>query len=474
MRIGIDFGTATTCVAVVRDLTTLATELISLDNGSPLVESKVWIDHNDNGRPLVKSQSAHERSPLDLFAGAERCFHSYWLERVEAWQDGLKQSKWKRDGRESALMLSYFKPELADEPAPSVEPVAVGERSVYDPLGQSEDLTVYYEDRIVADPAPDTDDMVAATAAILRRAVELAVGNSRAKVDLIVIGTPSIASGVVGKEGRRAKERRDEAVGLAEINRDFGSQEFRVEYLGEAEAASYGLGTSRLDGNEFYSIIIDMGAGTTDFALVRMVRGLSGDYVPDEVPVSGSVRQAGRNINAAIADCLRQDFHSRNAMAAMDRRALQVFMDERIEEVKRTLPKNEDALRIRFADLASHVAGSEHDEMLRGDLSRVSWPVLGLDSPTLVHSFDRHLAEWAKKLGQFLGTCATYTEAEEDMPVRVELVGGGLRFPLARARIAQILQAVGLDHVPVEYRDASDAAQTVVARGLARRAALIG
>src|SRR3982751_4212440 len=133
LRLGVDFGTATTCVATVSNLAEFRPEVIPIAGDRPFVDSLVWVSQPNGKPPIVQSGNALGRSPIAVFDPARTSFWEYWGERVKAQADGVKWYYWRSEAREQSMLLSYFKPELADNPAPRSELFPATVRSTFDP-----------------------------------------------------------------------------------------------------------------------------------------------------------------------------------------------------------------------------------------------------------------------------------------------------------------------------------------------------
>ena len=475
LRLGLDFGTATTCVATVPDLASFRPEVIPLEGGAPFQNSSVFLDAPNGARPIVSSDSQHGRCPLALFGPAEQRFAAYWKERVQAQADGVAWSSWQHVlGRERAMLLTYFKPELADHPVRRPVLVPQVRYGIYDALGQWDDVQIDLIEREVATPEPDTHDLVAATAAIIRVAVERSVTQHRARVSLLVIGMPSFGAGSDAAEAGRARDRRTEAVARSGVAHDFGTSDFRLEFLGEAQAAAVALDVVA-DADEAYAVVIDVGAGTTDLALLPFRRSGHGRRIAGEPVLTQSDRFAGRDLNLAVALALKVNKHFRDAtdlLDGLDRRAWQLIMDQEVERIKRAIGHEEVRHTMRLAGLAAHVEGCEEYERRNRVLRRVPDWWLGQRSPALRAAVERSCRDWRNRVADFLERSAQLVHADGGTLVAVELVGGAFRFEPLRHVLDGAVRTAGLTHVPVRYRDDGGAAQTAVARGLARWAAM--
>jgi hypothetical protein len=464
LRLGIDFGTATTCVATVRNHTTFAPVVIPLDGSASFADSVVWVHATD--KPLVTSASKYERAPHAVFHQAKLEFKAFWAERVKAQADGVQWARWRDARRERSMLLSYFKPELADKHEPQYEDVIVT-KMVWDPMSQSEDVYDYYQRREIADPRPDTDDLVAATAALLKNVVGTAVDRYGESVERIAVGVPSFADQSSDGEAHHACERRREALRMA------GLGDVHVDFVGEAQAAGFGLDVAS-DVNEAFAIVVDVGAGTTDLALVPYARGKSGRLEPGNPLLHGSIRFAGRDINAAIAGALPNvNPRIRRVYDAMDMRSWQLLVDEDVEELKRSLRHESMRHTIQVNRYAAHHEGCLLDEERRGAL--YCW--VPLDDISLQHGAIRASVQdackaWREQVVRFLSDAREVLGSKSRRLAGIEMVGGAFKFdPLQRALTAAVRSA-GWEGVPVRFRNQGDECQTVVARGLARWLAL--
>jgi hypothetical protein len=152
LKVGIDFGTSTTCVAVL-DPRTLQPRVEAILDSGPLLESAVWIARSGD-EPIVQSSSTHRRHPRAVAALARRRFESYWRERMEAHRDFVTRAHWERADREADLLLTHFKPELADSTAHNAL-VSVTPIEWFDQMSQSTIVYGYRESvlRLLANPS---------------------------------------------------------------------------------------------------------------------------------------------------------------------------------------------------------------------------------------------------------------------------------------------------------------------------------
>lgn len=476
LRLGLDFGTATTCLATVRDASTFRPEVISLDGDEPFVASSVFLDEPNGTPPIVPSASVSGRAPLALFGEAERRFTRYWQDRVSAQADGVNWYHWTASqNRERALLLTYFKPELADFPVRRPVRVPVVRYGIYDALSQSDDVHIDYIEREVATPEPDTDDLVASTAAIIRSAVERSYRQLSEKVSLLVIGLPSFGESGDANEASRAQQRRLDAVRLSNVHRDFGTHDFRVEFLGEAQAAAFSLDLDA-DRREVFAVIVDVGAGTTDLALMPFERSLRGRFVAQRPLLTASSRFAGRDLNLAVALALQTKKEFREAISLldqMDRRAWQLVMDREVERIKRQIERTETSHSMRLASVAAHVDGCEEYENRVKKLRKVLRWDLSTRTQSLRSAVGNACADWRSSVSTFLTQSIELVGAKgADSLVSIELVGGAFRFEPFREVMDSAVRGAGLSHSLIRYRDDGASAQTAVARGLARWAAM--
>lgn len=469
LRLGVDFGTATTCVAVIRDLSDLTPDVVPID-GRSFASSTVWVDSPNGKGALVQSRSVVGRCPLSVFSSAQADFDAYWKQRVAAQADGVKWYRWKQDRREESMLLSYFKPELSDTPQP-VEVAMPGQvTSDYDPMTQSENLEVYYVTRKLASPTPDTDDLIAATAALLRDAVRAAVLRYGDRVSRLAIGLPSFAGGSDAGEKQLATDRREAAVELARIAADFGARDFRVQFLGEAQAAAVGLDVESEEPT-VYSVVVDVGAGTTDLALVPYTRGPHGRYRAEAPVMSRSLRFAGRDMNTALAAALMLNRQIRTAYSFMDERSWQLLVDEDVERIKRGLARESKTFKIPFPRYAAHYEGNAVDAARAELLRRAVFEDLSLHDPAIRAAIQSACKKWLAFIAAFLSDVAEHLGPGVDLSA-IELVGGAFKFEPLHLALKGAVRKAGLNGVPVRFRNVGDESQTVVARGLARWVAL--
>jgi hypothetical protein len=468
LRIGLDFGTATTCVATVPNFAEFRPEVVPLRGTLLFANSSVWITGTKEEPPVVRSESRNSRAPAAVFERAEASFNTYWAERVRAQKDGVRWHRWKEQGREGSMLLTYFKPELADDPVRKVLEVADRVVETWDGLSQSADVNIYTSTRVISDPDPDTDDLVAATAAVIRAGVEAATKQYRQKVSLLMIGMPSFGAQASPEEVSRAAQRRLDAVKLAAIGEDFGTEDFRTEFQGEAQAAGFGLD---LEGDfpEAYAFIVDVGAGTTDLALVPYRRDRGTRLVPQAPIAEQTMRFAGRNLNEAVVRALLRDKNVAEAKDAMDDRSWQLLVEQDGERIKRDLAKHEQAFRIGFHRYAADTRddGRWYNERRRA-LNRTVTVEIGLESPSIADEVGHSCQHWSRFVRDFLQRALALCPGPL---VGVELVGGAFRFTPLLTTLKSVVEECGIT-APLTYRTLGDESQTVVARGLARKAAM--
>ena len=473
LRLGVDFGTATTCVAVMNE-STLQPRIVPVLAGQPFVDSLVWFDVEDGRKAILKSTSIHKRHPLSICQDALLDFNSYWRSRVDAFKDFSTRANWA--SRESAMLLSYFKPELADpEVVDEFEsPVYAYRYATNLYTGESMLLSSGYLGVVrhqIARPAPATPDYVAGTAALFRAAVQAAVDGSRQRVSTLAIGMPSFELGTT-TEARRAEATRRDALELARIQADFGDRDFKIVFCGEALAAAWGLDVVG-EQERPVMLVVDVGAGTTDLSLIELQRARSGKWEPSAELLHHSLRWAGRDLNAAIAHAMMEHPSMRHVRQAMDPRAWQRLLDHEVEAIKRSLNSVPQWYRVPLHELAAHPDGVSDARRHFERLHRVVNMSLGLGD--VEGSVRRSFQGWERSVREFLEkAAATLGPAGVKRLAAIELVGGAFRFPLLHDLANRLLTESPFPNVGVNYRDAGGTeAQTVVARGLARRAMLV-
>jgi molecular chaperone DnaK (HSP70) len=469
LRLAVDFGTATTCVATIRNLSTLEPELVPIENNDLLSDSVVWSARPEGRTPLVGSKNKYGRVPLQLFEPAKKTFEDYWRERVKAQSDGVAWYNWRKADREQSTLLRYFKPELADEPGPAFTrlPGAIAYR--YNPITESSDVTIEDTQTEVSNPDPDTDDLVAATAALLRRSVDCAVTMYREKVQRLVIGVPSFGTFADG-EGKRSCDRRREAVKLARIADDFGTPDFELSFVGEAEAAGFGLDLPA-GSKEVYAIVVDMGAGTTDLGLIPFNRE-SGRWMAGPPILQSTIRFAGRDINIALANglCSRRELSL--AREAMDDRSWRYLVEDGVEGLKRDLTNEEQQFKISLPKYAAKVESIATEDSKVRALRKTVFYDLSLQSGIIRSAVHEACRPWRDEIASFLLEGIGMLEKSRTGIGSIEMMGGAFRFEPLRHALKAAVTVASLGHVPLRFRDAGGEAQTVVARGLARWVAL--
>jgi molecular chaperone DnaK (HSP70) len=407
--------------------------------------------------------------PLAICDVASVAFRNYWRERLEAQSDALSWANWQREGRESSLLLRYFKPELSDDPAPSYAYLAGRVKAVFDPLRQSSEVVVSRRRLEVGSGKPETDDLVAATGALLRKGADAAVSRYREKIERLVIGVPSFADLTRG-EGKNACDRRREAAEASYIARDFGTTDFALSFLGEAQAAGVGLNIDT-GLEEAYSIIIDMGAGTTDMGLIKY-RRRSGQWLAENPVIQKTIRFAGRDINLAIADALCQDGDMALARQSMDDRSWQLLLDEIVERIKKEIVRDRKKFEIPLHDYARRAESCGTEMPAVHALRRTLTFSLSVDDKPIRDSLRAACKAWSEEIFYFLIEALDHIRTQSARLNGIELVGGAFRFQPLRQHIWTVVHDAGAANVPIQYRDNLGEAQMVVARGLARWVAL--
>lgn len=466
-------------MATVPDVANFQARVIPIEGGSPVSPTSAFIDRPYGSVPLIVSTSPIGRSPLAVFGEAHSRFESFWAERRHARSCGVRWADWEGGvpSREEGLLLTYFKPELADYPVrvPIRVPRIVNSR--FNQLSQYEEFDVEFDERSAAIPDPDTHDLVSATAAVLRSCVERALERQGPgeRISHLTIGMPSFADDVPSLEQERARDRRFEAVDLARIAEDFGTPDFRTELYGEAEAAAWSVDID-LDRPIAYKIVVDVGAGTTDLALVEYRRERSGRYRVSQRVKSGSIRYAGRDLNLALALVLRDNTEFLDGIRALDqvdRRAWQYVMDHEVEKLKVGLSSLPSTFRIGF-----HKASAYEDTTI--DMARIAHALqktaifrLAVQDERVRKAIGAALSkEWLPAVSSFIESALREIGDRRDF-AGVEKAGGAFRFAPLRAQLMEALRHNDLPNTMVQFRDEGGEAQTMVARGLARWTALL-
>jgi hypothetical protein len=94
-----------------------------------------------------------------------------------------------------------------------------------------------------------------------------------------------------------------------------------------------------------------------------------------------------------------------------------------------------------------------------------------LESPDVKIEIQKACRKWIESVSSFLQTAKGMLSASD--PLFIEMVGGAFKFEPLRLALKSAATQAGLSEVPIRYRAEHDESQTVVARGLARRAALM-
>ncbi len=478
VRLAVDFGTATTCMATVPNVAEFRSKVIPIEAEDAIASTAVFLDRPNGSSPLVTSSSPHGRSPLGVFSSAFELFDTFWADRREARGCGVKWSQWMegQPSREEGLLLTYFKPELADHPVRVPIRVPRITHETWDPMAQFAHMEVEYHERSAASPDPDTHDLVSATAAVLQSCVRTAVSTLRPgeRISMLAIGMPSFSTDLSSPERARAESRRREAVEMAGIAKEFGTSDFRVELYGEAEAAAWGVDIDA-DRQTVYKIIVDVGAGTTDLALVEYHRDRGGRYRVVRRVSTESLRYGGRDLNLALSMILRDNAEFRDGVEvldAVDQRAWQYVMEHEVERLKCGLSEKRRSFGIDFSRASTFEAGNFDLEKIARALRRTAFFQLAANDQRLRVAVGSAVAkEWLPKVSSFIRASLDQIADRRDF-VGVEKVGGAFRFAPLNAQLLEALRQNGLPLTQVQFRDEGGEAQTMVARGLARWAAL--
>lgn len=479
LRLAVDFGTATTCMATVPNVLDFQARVLPIEDVAPIARTAVFLDRPHDTSPLVRSKSTVGRSPLAAFDDAYRQFDHYWSARRDARTCGIKWAAWEHGmpSREEGLLLTYFKPELADHPVRVPIRVPQVRLGRFDPMAQYQETDIEFEERSAAMPDPDTEDLVSGTAAVIRRCVQRALESAGPgeRLSHLTIGLPSFGSDVTTEEADRARTRRLEAVTLAGIADDFGTDDFRVELYGEAEAAAWSVDLD-LDRPVVYKIIVDVGAGTTDLALVEYHRERGGRYRVERRVRSETLRYAGRDLTLALSLVLRTNpefLRGTTALDQVDKRAWQYVMDHEIEKVKCGLTVDPTVFSIDFSRASAHEDATDSMARIAHHLRCSAFVRLAANDPAIRNVVGAAAAKsWLPTVSEFIA------KALEEPGVRnnfagVEKVGGAFRFAPLHAQLLEALRRNHLAPTQVQFRDQKGEAQTMVARGLARWTALL-
>lgn len=465
-------------MATVPDLTDFRAQVIPIEEIEQISRTAVFIDRPGTRQPLVRSTSPVGRSPMGTFEQAYAQFNEYWALRREARKDGVKLAEWTQGvpNREEALLLTYFKPELADHPVRVPIRVPKNVWGKFDPITKADDLEVVFEERDASTPNPETEDLIAATAAVIRRCAERAIEmrGIGERIQTLTIGMPSFSEDVSSAEATRAADRRREAVQLARIAEDFGTSDFHVQLYGEAEAAAWSLDIDS-DRPTAYKIIVDVGAGTTDLALVEYRRDKAGRYSVSNRVLSQSIRYAGRDLNLALAMVLQTNEEFQRGTQVLDEcdpRAWQYVMDNDVERVKCGLAPDKRKFSIAFNRASAHMWGTLEMNKAAQALQCTAFFQLAAGDPSI-----RSAVGGAAKKQWLPGVTTFIQRAIADIPDRrdfagVEKVGGAFRFAPLNALLIAALREADVPPVTAKFRDERGETQTMVARGLARWAAL--
>jgi molecular chaperone DnaK (HSP70) len=472
LRLAVDFGTATTCVATVPDLQTFQPKVLPIDGENTVVSTAVFLDRAVRTAPLVQSRSSVGRHPLGVFSAAYDLFDAYWAQRRLARTDGVAWGDWERSNREEAMLLTHFKPELSDNPVrvPLRVPRIIW--GSWDGLAQSQDYAIVFDERSVSTPDPDTDDLVAATASVLRFSVERALESSPPgeRISHLAIGVPSLSGDSSSDELDRASQRRREAVDLARIKEDYGTSDFQVLLHGEAEAAAWSIDIDS-ERQVVYKVIIDVGAGTTDLALIEYERERPGIYRVGRCVMSKSIRFAGRDMNLALAMVLRDSLEFRRGIEALDqtdKRAWQNLMYGEVERIKCNLSTQATRHSVDFGMASAHMWGTAEMDRIAHALRCTAIMSLSSTDPRVKGIARAALRkEWLPTVSDFIAQCIAHVGDKREL-LSVEKVGGAFRFAPLNAELITALQQQSLPITNLRFRDDAGRAQTMVARGLAR------
>lgn len=477
LRLAVDFGTATTCMATVRNVADLEPTVIPIEDGAQIARTAVFLDRPAGTQPLVRSASQVGRSPLGAFGDAMTLFDAYWTDRRHARTCGVRWAEWEEGAREEALLLTYFKPELADYPVRVPIRIPRIRWGQYDPMAQADSFAIEFDERSAAIPDPDTDDLVSATAAVLRECVRRALEREAPgeRISVLTVGIPSFGENTPSEEAERARMRRLQAVSLAGIAEDFGTSDFRAELYGEAEAAAWSVDID-LDRSTVYKIVIDVGAGTTDLALVEYRRDNRGRYRVERRVRTATLRYAGRDLTLALSLALRESpefVRGIEALDQVDKRAWQYLMDHQVEAVKCGLSISPHTFRINFDRASAFEDATVPMERIAHALRCSAFVNLTSNDEHLGKLIQKAVEkDWLPFVSAFIRDSLLEIGDRKNF-AGFEKVGGAFRFAPLNVQLLRALRENGLASTQVQFRDDNGRAQTMVARGLARWTALL-
>jgi hypothetical protein len=161
----------------------------------------------------------------------------------------------------------------------------------------------------------------------------------------------------------------------------------------------------------------------------------------------------------------------KEAEKVIDPRAWQILLDGPIEAIKLGIRDEAQRFEIPLWQLAAHSECGGYARVQYEALHRSFFPVLGFDD--LDFAMQGFADRWVPAVREFISR-AVDQSGDLNRIVSIDLVGGAFRFKPLRKLVEAVIEELNLRRITMLYRDGNDAAQTVVARGLARHAYFMG
>ena len=188
-----------------------------------------------------------------------------------------------------------------------------------------------------------------------------------------------------------------------------------------------------------------------------------------------TLRYAGRDLNLALGMILGDNREFRDGIKALDevdKRAWQYIMDHDVEQLKCGLASAERTFRIDFDRASAHEDATMHMAAIAQSLRKSAFIKLASNDVRLRKAIGGAVAkDWLPKVSAFIRESLAEIGDIKKF-AGVEKVGGAFRFAPMNAQLLEALRANGLPPTQVQFRDEGGQAQTMVARGLARWAAM--
>jgi hypothetical protein len=206
-------------------------------------------------------------------------------------------------------------------------------------------------------------------------------------------------------------------------------------------------------------------------ALVPYRRDRGKRFLAVEPIAHDSLRFGGRDLNEAIAQSLRREKDVERAYKAMDDRSWQILMEEDVERIKRSLFNGPHCFRIAFHRYAAAIDDGPWNNPVRRALLKTVFLERDDWIDAISRQVRRSCTAWKRAVSGFLRASRDMLGSRD--VVAIEMVGGAFKFAPLREALGEAMRLADMDDVESRYRQEGDESQTVVARGLARRAMLM-